>query len=408
MTDTTTTYKPVSVRTSARATTRRIPPVEWIVLVITCSLISARVKATGGSPIDPRKPKHGSQLSSTTTRRSIDPTMVQVGENESGRRISLPEDRGMLLGSDESSINMDAIIARANDGDVESQYVAGLLYFYGRGKVREDYSRSTTFFRKAALQGDAKSQRNLAILLVNGLSGSHDTSTALAWFRRASLSGDAHAMWMLGQMLYENKGLTEPIEDTDRFKRAFEWFEKSGELGNENGIYRLGIMFEYGLGTPQDFSKAAKLYREASEKGNHDATYYLALMYTYGRSPAMKQDMVEAGLLFKQCAAAEHPGCLFYMGRLCLEGQIYGNDQIGIDHEMAQYYLIKAVAMSRADDDIAQRARSMLSQLQRVVDRTQRQLSDIQRQMRARGADRNAPPPSQCDSDEFSPLGRKG
>lgn len=45
----------------------------------------------------------------------------------------------------------------------------------------------------------------------------------------------------------------------------------------------LGLLTEYGFGTPRNFRSAAVWYQKASEQKHIEATYNLGLMYTYGR-----------------------------------------------------------------------------------------------------------------------------
>jgi len=54
-------------------------------------------------------------------------------------------------------------LARANAGDAESQNLVGYMLFYGEG-VRMDRARARLWFQRAAAQGNANAQRNLAIL----------------------------------------------------------------------------------------------------------------------------------------------------------------------------------------------------------------------------------------------------
>ena len=49
--------------------------------------------------------------------------------------------------------------------------------------------------------------------------------------------------------------------------RVLQLFEKASKLGNPNGIYQLGMLYEYGRGgVPQDFEKAASYYSRAADE----------------------------------------------------------------------------------------------------------------------------------------------
>ena len=49
--------------------------------------------------------------------------------------------------------------------------------------------------------------------------------------------------------------------DNKDYDKAFESFKKACDGGNMPGCYNLGVMYEYGKGVEEDFSKAAQLYK---------------------------------------------------------------------------------------------------------------------------------------------------
>ena len=289
--------------------------------------------------------------------------------------IVLPEGRSILGSVNESAISIKDAVRKAQSGlDSDSKYVLGLMFFYGMGdELEKNVDRAIQSFREASIEGHAKSQRNLAILLWN----QNKTNSAEAWMRRAASNEDEHAQWMLGHMLYENKN----------FKEALVWFERASS--NPQAMHYLGILHEYGLGTPRDYTEALHAYERGMELGNRDSTFHLGLMYANGRSDTIAQDSVKAGLLFKQCADANHPACLFYLARMCVEGKIYSDDSIRVDHEMAQYYLLRSIRFSKSStkySHIGDRATKLLSQIQSIIQDTQRRIINMQRQYVQRGA----------------------
>ncbi len=64
------------------------------------------------------------------------------------------------------------------------------------------------------------------------------------------------------------------------------------ERGHAETQFALGIMYQLGLGMPQDWAKAAKWYRKAAEQGHASAPSYLGLMYDMGQG--VLQDYVQA------------------------------------------------------------------------------------------------------------------
>ena len=60
-----------------------------------------------------------------------------------------------------------------------------------------------------------------------------------------------------------------------RYVEAKGWYEKAANLGNVEGICKLGYMYHYGLGTINNKAKAKELYEIAAKKGNKEAKYRL-------------------------------------------------------------------------------------------------------------------------------------
>ena len=86
--------------------------------------------------------------------------------------------------------------------------------------------------------------------------------------------------------------------------------------------HQLGLVYEYGLGTPQDFDKAVSFYIKGSEQHDVESAYHLALIYTYGRpgSVAAKQDYKKALALFESASIRNHAPSTYYTGLFRLYG----------------------------------------------------------------------------------------
>ncbi len=78
-------------------------------------------------------------------------------------------------------------------------------------------------------------------------------------------------------------------------------FQASFEGGDGNGAFYLGRLFEFGLGTDVDMSRAANLYAAGADKGSILAMNRLGLLYLEGTT--LLRDYAEAGRYF--CQAAE-------------------------------------------------------------------------------------------------------
>jgi uncharacterized protein len=76
---------------------------------------------------------------------------------------------------------------------------------------------------------------------------------------------------------------------------------KNAEQGDPNAQYKLGLVYDVGVGAPQDLTKAALWYQKAADQGYVAAQFNLGLMYASGRGVA--QDLVQAHMWLNLAAA---------------------------------------------------------------------------------------------------------
>lgn len=86
--------------------------------------------------------------------------------------------------------------------------------------------------------------------------------------------GDVDAMISLGYMnLYGLNGV--PVN----YKKAFEYYSRAAQSGDDVAINNLGSLYYSGVGVRKNISKAAELFSEASNRGNVEASLNLAVIY---------------------------------------------------------------------------------------------------------------------------------
>ena len=108
-------------------------------------------------------------------------------------------------------------------------------------------------------------------------------------------SGDAEAQNNLGVMY--NKGLGVP-ED---YAEAVKWYRLAADQGYADAQCNLGVMYDNGQGVPQDYAEAVKWTRLAADQGDAEAQGNLGVMYHDGRG--VPQDYGEAYAWFSVAAA---------------------------------------------------------------------------------------------------------
>lgn len=99
--------------------------------------------------------------------------------------------------SPEIQQKVDAIIQRAQNGDVDAMFTLGGLYFKGE-HVRYDPDTACYWWTEAANRGNVSCQYNLGLLYHGDLSTMfYDPNLAGYWFNVAANNGDRDAYEML-------------------------------------------------------------------------------------------------------------------------------------------------------------------------------------------------------------------
>jgi localization factor PodJL len=129
----------------------------------------------------------------------------------------------------------------------------------------------------AAEAGDAAAQYEMAARFAEGRGGvPRDLASAARWFEKAAAQGLAPAQFRLGA-LYE-KGLGLPRDAA----MARDWYLRAAQSGNARAMHNLAVLTADGAGGKPDYAGAAQWFLKASELGVRDSQYNLAILYARG------------------------------------------------------------------------------------------------------------------------------
>ncbi len=98
--------------------------------------------------------------------------------------------------------------------------------------------------------------------------------------------GDPEAQFRLGALYDEGIGVK-----ADE-KEAIRWWRKAGDEGYADAEFNLGNLYADGAGVATDYAEAAKWFRMAADRNMRAAQFQLALLYAHG--DGVKKDPVEA------------------------------------------------------------------------------------------------------------------
>lgn len=85
------------------------------------------------------------------------------------------------------------------------------------------------------------------------------------WFKKAAEQGESRSQNALGDMYRFGKGIAK------NYKEAVYWYEKAADQGNNDCLINLGEMYEKGLGVYQDYVEAKYWYKKAKKQGSYKA-----------------------------------------------------------------------------------------------------------------------------------------
>jgi TPR repeat protein len=175
------------------------------------------------------------------------------------------------------------MLIAANKGLKEAQFDVAIGYEMGKG-VPQDYEEAAKWYRKAAAQGVKEAQDNLNELINEGkIKGASPSS-------KSSYSPPPSSATSKPASVSSATGSQE-----ERFKQAYKFLcslryveaipilQNLVNEGHFESHWRLGLLYENGQGTPQNYAKAVEMFRKGAEKGNDGSMYYLARCYEEGK-----------------------------------------------------------------------------------------------------------------------------
>jgi len=113
--------------------------------------------------------------------------------------VAVPTALALCMPVQAQTPEIDAMRARADQGNAAAQFILGFMYSNGRG-VAQDDAVAVRWYRLAAEQGHASAQRDLGHMYECGQGVGEDAAEAVRWYRLAAEQGVAEAQYDLGFM----------------------------------------------------------------------------------------------------------------------------------------------------------------------------------------------------------------
>ena len=219
----------------------------------------------------------------------------------------------------------------------EGQFKFGNLLYHEFTKDGHQYTNSfpavAKCFEKAAEQGYAQAQYQLAEMYHSGELGDDQRSNCVSWFLKAAAQGNTKAQAVVGELLqyYPNNPLLKSVD-------AIEALHQTAESGDLNAQYQLARRYQAGIGVPQDSVQAFNWMKKAAEHNQPEsskvskAIYALALMYEKGEG--VQTNQLQANNLFLEAAGGHQDDATFRAGQIYEKGEGVLQD----DHKAVEFY----------------------------------------------------------------------
>ena len=265
------------------------------------------------------------------------------------------------------------------------QYRIGKIYCYGSG-TEQNYQKAFEWFERSAKQKNKFAQYSLANLYYYGNGVEKDLSLAFLWYQKSSAQGQPYASYAIAQMYSKGEYVSQGGETAQRYykaalsgfleleskeqaddnlyyklgsmfkkglgtdidmDRAIDYFKRSAEMNNKNGLYEYGKALLLGEHIPQDKEKAVKMLEKAIKLENINSKCFLALEYISGEH--LDQDIDKGLAMLTECADSGDTCACYKLGKIYFKGEIVLQDLdkaekyllLAEDNEFTQYALGK-------------------------------------------------------------------
>ena len=275
------------------------------------------------------------------------------------------------------------------------QYRIGKIYCYGSG-TEQNYQKAFEWFERSAKQKNKFAQYSLANLYYYGNGVEKDLSLAFLWYQKSSAQGQPYASYAVAQMYSKGEYVSQGGETAQRYykaalsgfleleskeqaddnlyyklgsmfkkglgtdikmDKAIDYFKRSAEMNNKNGLYEYGKALLLGEHIPRDIENAVKLLEKAINLKNINAKRFFALEYISGEH--LEQDIEKGLAMLTECVDGGDTFACYKLGRIYFEGEIVLQDLdkaekyllLAGDNEFTQYALGKLYLLEEKYDN---------------------------------------------------------
>eukprot|EP01135_Chromosphaera_perkinsii_P012314 Nk52_evm6s2635 gene=Nk52_evmTU6s2635 len=250
----------------------------------------------------------------------------------------------------DSDFAVESYRKKALEGDAESQYRLGDLYYVG-GPVLKDYDQAVFWLKKSASQDYPAALTLLGSCFYFGNGVESSVETAAKYFEKASYLGDSQAQFCYADIILAGRASSDQLSVKDNsvkerkalkllkssalhgnglaqlklaelyfggelancgkdLTESYAWYKRAATNGLTQAFSKLGDFYYYGYGMEVDYSNAFHCYQKAADAGDLDGLCSLGWCYENGLG-CEETSCVKAMECYEQAAKRGHTNSMY-------------------------------------------------------------------------------------------------
>lgn len=203
------------------------------------------------------------------------------------------------------------LLKSANEGNAQSQFELGLIYYQGK-EIAKNYDNAFSWFSKASQNNHPGSSFYLGIMYMDGNGTDKDCAQSLKYYKKAASANVPDASYNLSVLYSKGECVTKNMETSHYwllqsaengfppaqyyaglryfsgkqvkkdFYEAYRWIKLAAEGGYEESFATLGVMYYFGWGTTQNYQASRKWLTISDNNNSEVPMYILGVMYDKG------------------------------------------------------------------------------------------------------------------------------
>jgi TPR repeat protein len=179
-----------------------------------------------------------------------------------------------MLNAEEVSESVDMVftdeIWEKNQDNVLAQFYLAEQHF-----MKKEYDKALNWYLKSAFQNLDSSIQNVQFMIQNNLGVQSNMNQVSKFMTIFADKGDEYSQMFLAK-IHRDGTYQEDM------KKAYYWYSRAADNGNNFATYFEGVMTLKGVGTIQNVPKALRLLEKLAETGHFPSTYNIAKTYKTG------------------------------------------------------------------------------------------------------------------------------